>query len=383
MRKIALIGPMGSGKTTLALQYSEKYGGTVFDTDEAFTARYGDIARYMRAEGESAFRKAEHEIVLQAVSSDADIISCGGGVVLNKRNMNALRGRCDIVCLTAPTEVLKKRIEYSDRPLKGDIEKIVNERAELYRRYADYTVDTSSGDCVQKLSDALSRRRKNRYDIMLCDADDTVLDFQKAMRTSIIAAARAVGIQADDKKIIKEFGEASHIVWRKLEDKQIERTELDTLRFSMLMERLKEEFSVRDMSEAFLTNMEKTRFLLDGATEFLTVVRERGVKVYILTNGLARVARERLKALDGYVDGAFISDVIGYNKPDTRLFEFVFEALDGVDKSRTLMFGDSVNSDIRGGIDSGIDTCLFDPSASKRSDADYSVRTFDELLEIL
>ena len=63
----------------------------------------------------------------------------------------------------------------------------------------------------------------NRYDILLCDADDTVLDFQKAMCTSIVSAARNAGIKADDETIIKEFGEASHIVWRKLEDKQIER----------------------------------------------------------------------------------------------------------------------------------------------------------------
>ncbi|MDE5593818.1 MAG: HAD-IA family hydrolase [Clostridiales bacterium] len=223
----------------------------------------------------------------------------------------------------------------------------------------------------------------NSYDIMLCDADDTVLDFKKAMRTSIISAARLVGVRADDEKIVKEFGEASHIVWRKLEDKLIERDELDTLRFSMLKERLGEQFNVRDMSEAFLENLKQTRFLIDGATEFLSAVRARGIKVYILTNGLAEVAHERLKALDGYIDGAFISEEMGYNKPDSRLFDCVFKALGVVDKSRTLMFGDSVNSDIRGGINAGIDTCLFDPSGIKQSEARYVVRSYDELLKIL
>ncbi len=225
--------------------------------------------------------------------------------------------------------------------------------------------------------------RPNKYDILLCDADDTVLDFQKAMRTSIIDAARAVGIQADDQRIVKEFGEASHIVWRGLEDGKVVRDDIDTLRFSMLKERLGEQFSVADISETFLENLKKTRFLLDGATEFLSAVKARGIKVYILTNGLARVAHERLKALDGYIDGAFISEEIGYNKPDPRLFYYVFDALGVADKSRMLMFGDSVNSDIRGGINGGIDTCLFDPSGSKQSDARYTVRTYDEVLEIL
>lgn len=384
MRKIAFIGPMGSGKTTLAKLYGGKFGKTVFDTDEIFTSRYGDISRYIAAHGEDAFRKIEHELVLQAVNSDAGVISCGGGVVLDRRNMSALRSRYDIVCLTAPVFVLKARIIMSDRPLKDDIEKIVEERAELYRRYADYIIDTSAcGHCLQHLSDILCRPRVRRYDVLLCDADDTVLDFQRAMRTSIIAAARAFGVEADDEKIVKEFGEASHIAWRRLEDKLIGYGELDALRFSMLKERLGEDFDVHAISETFLETLTQTRFVLNGATEFLDAVRARGIKVYILTNGLARVAHGRLKALDGYVDGSFISGEVGYNKPDPRLFDCVFDALGGVDKHRTLMFGDSVSSDINGGINSGIDTCLFDPSGSKQSDATYTVRTFDELLKIL
>lgn len=230
--------------------------------------------------------------------------------------------------------------------------------------------------------EALSQPRKNKYDILLCDADDTVLDFQTAMRTSIINAARAVGIKAADEKIIKEFRDITVIVWRKLEDEGLIREQLDKLRFAMLKERLNEDFDTSAMSFTFQDEMKKTRFLIDGATEFLSAVRARGIKVYIVTNGFAPIAHERLKALDGYIDGAFISDEIGYNKPDPRLFDHVINAL-GVDKSRALVFGDSVNSDIRGGIDSGLDTCLYDPCGETESNADYTVRSFAELLSIL
>ena len=382
MRKIAFIGPMGGGKSTLAAQYTAKYGGKVIDTDVSFVARYGDISRYIAAHGEKEFRKLEHEQIVAAINDGADIISCGGGVVLDKRNMNALRRYCDIVCLTAPVEVLKERIKNSDRPFKDGIERIVAEREHLYRRYADYTIDTSRGDGVEKIREALSYPRKNRYDVLLCDADDTVLNFQLAMRTSIINAARAVGIKATDEKIIKEFRDITVIVWRKLEDEGLTRDELDTLRFAMLQERLNEDFDASAMSLAFQEEMKKTRFLIDGATEFLSAVRARGIKVYIVTNGFARIAHERLKALDGYNDGAFISDEIGYNKPDSRFFDYVMGAL-GADKSRALVFGDSLNSDILGGIDSVIDTCLYDPSGKIDCSADYSVRTFAELEKIL
>lgn len=382
MRKIAFIGPMGGGKSTLAAQFTAKYGGKVIDTDVAFAARYGDISRYIAAHGEKEFRKLEHEQIVAAINDGADIISCGGGVVLDKRNMNALRRYYDILCLTAPVEVLKERIKNSDRPFKDGIERIVAEREHLYRRYADYTIDTSCGDGVEKIEQALSAPRKNRYDVLLCDADDTVLNFQLAMRTSIINAARAVGIKAADQTIIKEFGEITVIVWRKLEDEGLIREQLDKLRFTMLKERLNEEFDASAMSEAFMREMKKTRFLIDGATEFLSAVRARGIKVYIITNGFARVAHERLKALNGYIDGAFISDEIGYNKPDPRLFDYVIDYI-GVEKSRALVFGDSVNSDIRGGANSGLDTCLFDPSGKIDCSADYSVRTFAELEKIL
>ncbi|MCH5155130.1 MAG: HAD-IA family hydrolase [Clostridiales bacterium] len=383
MRKIAFIGPMGSGKSTLALRYAQSFGGQVIDTDGEFTARYGDISRFIDEHGEKAFRQAESEIVIDAASSNATIISCGGGAVLSKRNMSALRRNCDIVYLTAPIDILKKRIESSDRPFKNYLEKTINEREKLYRRYADYTIDTSGGDCVQKLSKALARPRNNRYDILLCDADDTVLDFKKAMCTSVVNAARQVGVKAPDQKIIAEFSDITVFVWRKLENEGLLRDELDKLRFAMLKERLNENFDASAMSAAFMAEMKRTRFVIDGAIEFLDDVRARGIKVYIITNGFAFIARERLKAVISHTDGVFISDEIGYNKPDARFFDYVLKALDVTDKSRVLVFGDGVNSDIRGGINSGLDTCLFDPSGGAVSEADYAVKGYDEIFNIL
>ena len=223
----------------------------------------------------------------------------------------------------------------------------------------------------------------SRYDILLCDADDTVLDFKQAMQTSIVNAARLVGVKAAEERIVAEFSDITVLVWRKLENEGLLRDELDRLRFAMLKERLNEDFDAHAMSDAFQSEMKNTRFLIDGAIEFLEAVRARGIKVYIITNGFAHIAIERLKALLRCTDGAFISDLIGYNKPDPRFFEYVLKELGVTDKSRVLVLGDGVNSDIRGGIDSGLDTCLFDRSGTKKSDADYSVQGYDEILRIL
>ncbi len=86
-RRLALIGPMGSGKSSLARRYTAKYGGTVFDTDAEFTRRNGDIPAFFARNGEEEFRKAEQRLLVEAAQSDASVISTGGGAALCRKGM--------------------------------------------------------------------------------------------------------------------------------------------------------------------------------------------------------------------------------------------------------------------------------------------------------
>lgn len=382
-RKIALIGMMGSGKSTLAELYAAKHGISAYDTDKVFTRRYGDISAYFEAHGEQAFRNIETELLIDAANSDYGIIACGGGAVLSKRGMAAIRSTCDIVYLNAPISVLRERIENSDRPLKRDIERLVTERAPLYERYADYTLNEGGEDVMSELEKLISTPRKNRYDILLCDADDTVLDFKAAMRQAIINSARAVGITRSDDEIVCAYDTINKAAWEKLERGEITRAELDIQRFETLRDRFNGRFDPAEMSEIYLLEMRKTRFVIDGAIEFLNSVKAKGIKVYIVTNGMLRMAKERLKALDGAVDGSFISEEIGYDKPDIRFFETVHEAIGKPNKNRILIFGDSATSDIAGGAAFGIDTCLFDRSGKTEVESDYKASDYSQVLDII
>lgn len=381
-KKLAFIGPMGSGKSSLARKYIKRYGGTAIDTDAEFTRRYGDIKAFFARYGESEFRKREQDLLISAAESDASVIATGGGAVTSKKGMCALRRHCDVVFLTAPTETLKARIASSDRPLKSDLEAIIKARAPLYARYADYTVDTSD-DSLAALETALRSHRKNRYDVVLCDADDTVLDFQSAMKQSVIYAARAVGMINSDEHIISVYKKVTDEIWGRLERGEITRRELNDMRFRLFTERMGVCVDAEEMNRLYQEKQKTTRFVIYGAKEFLSGMRARGIKVYITTNSYAHIARERLKALDGYADGTFISEELGSDKPSTMFFKKVFAAVGEPDKSRTLVIGDSVTSDIKGGIDFGIDTCLYDPSGTKRSNADYAVKRYDEIFDII
>ncbi len=384
-RKLCFIGGMGSGKSSLARRYGALVGGTAIDTDKEFTRRYGEISAFFERYGEKEFRKREDELLIEAANSDASIIATGGGAVLDRRGMYALRAACDIVYLTAPIEVLKKRIMRSDRPLRHDLDKVMAEREVLYRKYADYIIDTTD-DSLRELKLALKKPRGRRYDIVLCDSDETLLDFNASYAFALEKTLVSLGVKVDLSCAIKIYREINDEVWGKLERGEITRDELSVMRAKMLASRLGVNFAPNDFNDIYVSEMQKTRFVIDGAIEFCDRVRATGAKLYVITNSFERIAKGRLKALDAHIDGYFISETVGFNKPDVRFFDAVLSSIGAKDKSRLIVFGDSETSDIKGGVDSGLDTCLFDRSAKRadgKTDADYRVRSYDEFFKLL
>lgn len=381
-RKIALIGASGSGKSRLAAEYAEKTGCTVFDTDAEFTRRFGGISEFFDKRGESEFRKFESELIVEGAASNCGIVACGGGAPINRRAMNALRVSCDIVRLRVPFGVAEERIKNSDRPLKADFRRLAAERERLYSKYADYTID-GENNAYESLVKALRSPRPNRYDVILCDADDTLLDFQAAMRSAVTALAREFGVSAPSDRLTEVFKAITDDLWGRLERNEITVSLLDGMRFSAFNGAFGITADPLEVNARFVEEMKKTRNVIEGATEFLDRLRARGIKAYIITNGLSRIARERLKPILSHADGAFISEDVGFFKPDIRYFAAVHSRIGSPDKDRILVFGDSPSSDIAGGAAFGADTCLFAVTGEKRSDADYSVADYASLERIL
>ena len=82
-----------------------------------------------------------------------------------------------------------------------------------------------------------------------------------------------------------------------------------------------------------------------------------------MTNGAEFVQRNRyaVSGIGKYFEEAFISDVIGHQKPSLKFFEYVEAHIPDYDRASTLIVGDSLSSDMKGGIGAGIDTCWFNP----------------------
>jgi shikimate kinase len=154
-RCIALIGFRGCGKTTVGREIAKLIGGTHVDTDEVIAERAGHlIADIFETEGEAGFRRREADVVAQVFASPPDVVSVGGGAVLDEANIATIRAAATVVWLTAPPEVLFERISadpstdatrppLTDRPGLDEVKRLLAERNPLYARMADHMVDTS------------------------------------------------------------------------------------------------------------------------------------------------------------------------------------------------------------------------------------------------
>ncbi len=141
---IVLIGMPSSGKTTVGKLLSKKIGKVFVDTDDLIAESEGkSIPEIFTNRGENAFRELESKIVCAIAKENNKIIATGGGAVLNKKNIDYLKGNGRVYFLNRPLNML---VTTGDRPLSSnrtDLEKRYNERYELYNEYADVVIDAS------------------------------------------------------------------------------------------------------------------------------------------------------------------------------------------------------------------------------------------------
>ena len=152
---IALIGFMGTGKTVVGGVLAEKLGRSFVELDSLIEQRVGkSIPDIFQKDGEIAFRELEIEVTKEVSKDNNLVIACGGGIVLNKINIDRLRENARMVYLTASPEAILKRVssEEGQRPLLEvdnptlTIRELLGFRKPFYERAADITINTSKLD---------------------------------------------------------------------------------------------------------------------------------------------------------------------------------------------------------------------------------------------
>lgn len=149
-RALVLVGPMGSGKTSVAQAYSRLTGAEFVDLDQRIVTSHGPIPEIFAREGETGFRAAETEVLRTALAETGTVISAGGGIVHSQQNRNLLSGAF-VVFLSIDRQTARQRIhEAASRPMLAggdpmDVwQRILEQRLPLYTQVASVTVDARS-----------------------------------------------------------------------------------------------------------------------------------------------------------------------------------------------------------------------------------------------
>lgn len=228
-----------------------------------------------------------------------------------------------------------------------------------------------------------------KYTVVFMDADDTIFDFHAAEYQALKSACELCKVDFDDETAHK-YSIINDELWKSLERGEITRKQLHRMRFERLCGYIglaADENIVMRLSTAYIDALGQQTIQLDDSFSVLKQLSKL-CKIYIVTNGISQVQRSRFEksGLKNFVDGIFISDEMGVSKPSKLFFERVLEETGTKDKSSVLVVGDSLTSDMQGGRNAEIDTCLFDPKNKidmPNPLCDYKITRIKDLLELV
>ena len=226
-----------------------------------------------------------------------------------------------------------------------------------------------------------------RYDVLLCDADNTIFDFAQA-EVYAFADACAYGGLEPTKELLHTYSEINEALWRLLEQGGITQSALRVRRFEQFLEAIgRTDLDAPGMAQAFVDSLGRQSVPIDGAIE--AVARwSKILPVIIVTNGIAKVQHGRMdgSAVKPYVSGLVISEEVGSAKPDPKMLYIGMKMAGVTDVRRALMLGDSLSSDIAAAANANVDACWYNPKGAENKKGlpvRYDIRSLDEVDAIL
>lgn len=227
-----------------------------------------------------------------------------------------------------------------------------------------------------------------KYEVILFDADDTLFDYDQAESYALREAFKQFGMHSSYEVCAPAYKEINKALWRDLELGLISSAALRVERFTRLFAAHGLELDPESFSAAYLLHLGEGIFLVEGAAELCNELAD--CRLAVITNGIKEVQYSRIQgsSLRGAFAQIIISEEVGSQKPERGIFDHAFArlGLTTEDKRKVLIVGDTLTSDIQGGISYGIDTCWFNP-LGKPKDPEivptYEIRALSELRLII
>ena len=221
-----------------------------------------------------------------------------------------------------------------------------------------------------------------RYDVILMDIDNTLLDFNAGTRASLTTLLASHGLALTPEREAR-FHQINDRLWKAYEHGEIEKSVIFTTRFAEYLGEMGVDTDPLEANEAYAAGLRQSAELMPHALELLEQLKGK-CRLFAVTNGVVTTQEPRLKksGLDRYFEQVFISEQMGCKKPEKQFFDRVFAAIGPVEKSRCLLLGDSLTSDMQGGRNAGIATCYLGPDTGDPR-CDYVISDLLQLLDII
>ena len=219
-------------------------------------------------------------------------------------------------------------------------------------------------------------------EFLFLDLDDTILDFHKAERIAIAKTIREFGVEPTE-EILHLYHEINKWHWEQLELGTLTRAEVLVNRFGVLFERLGKEVDATKCARAYEHNLSIGHYFLPGAEEAVDALSKK-YRLFLASNGTATVQKGRMTSANLF-ETVFVSQEIGYNKPSKDYFDACFATISDFGKEKAIIVGDSLSSDIKGGINAGIRTVWVNPEHKDCGEIkpDYEIESISQLEDLL
>ena len=222
-------------------------------------------------------------------------------------------------------------------------------------------------------------------EFLFLDLDDTILDFHKAERIAISKTIREFGVEPTE-DILNLYHGINKWHWEQLELGKLTRAEVLVNRFGVLFEKLGKEVDAPKCAKVYEHNLSQGHWFLPGAEEAVDALSKK-YRLFLASNGTAVVQKGRMTSANLYrfFETVFVSQEIGHNKPSKEYFDACFARIPGFDREKAMIVGDSLSSDIKGGVNAGIKTVWVNPEHKDCGNIkpDYEIEYLSQLEVLL
>ena len=220
---------------------------------------------------------------------------------------------------------------------------------------------------------------------VLLDLDDTIFDFHRAEAAALTGMLTELEITPTE-EVISLYSEINDRHWKMLELGTLTRDEVLTGRFESLFSEMGVRADAKRARELYEWRLGECHYFIDGAEKLLDSLYGE-FDLYLASNGTDSVQTRRIAGagIEKYFKDIFISQRLGADKPSAEYFERCFARIADFDRARTVIVGDSLSSDIKGGRNAGIKTVWYNPCNKGCGDItpDYEIKKLSELKELL